>query len=196
MSGLWWSQAMRGVLTAVFGGLLLLAAAHSAEAQLKAGSAEVKRVTGRVELQRGGQNQWVPVVVGAKLVEGDDIRAYAGASAELELPDASTLFLAENSRMVINKLEFDPRNQARNALFHLVVGKMRAVVTSAAINLVRTRQSNFAISTPTAVAAARGTDFEVTYDAVQNVMRIAVLKEQRGEADDAATPPQRKPGDL
>src|SRR5262249_7224082 len=43
------------------------------------------------------------------------------------------------------------------------------------ISLVRARQSNFAISTPTAVAAVRGTVYVVIYDAVQNVMQVAVL---------------------
>jgi hypothetical protein len=42
-------------------------------------------------------------------------------------------------------------------LFHLAVGKARATVAQAALTLARIRQSNFAISTPTAVAAARGT---------------------------------------
>src|SRR5262249_11374 len=83
--------------------------------------------------------------------------------------------LAEYSRAVISKLEFDPQTQTRQAFFHLVVGKVQAVVSQAAISLVKARQSNFAVTTPTAVAAARGTVFEVVYDATQNVMRMAVI---------------------
>lgn len=165
---------LRSFAVAAAAGLLLLAMADSAQAQKRA-LAEVKRVTGRAEIQPRGQTQWVPVVVGTKLADGDDIRAYAGASAEIDLPDGSTLFLAENSRIVVNKLEFGSQGQGRTALFHLVVGKVRAVVAQAAISLVRSRQSNFAISTPTAVAAARGTIFEVVYDVVHQVMRVAVL---------------------
>ena len=152
--------------------VLTTAAAHAAP-----GSAELKAVTGRVEVQRKGQSQWNAAVVGAKLVEGDSLRAWAGASARLDLLDGSTIFLAENSRLVVGKLEFDQQNQAREALFHLAVGKLRAVVSQAAISLVKARQSNFAISTQTAVAAVRGTDFEVTYDDRRKEMRIAVLKE-------------------
>jgi hypothetical protein len=44
------------------------------------------------------------------------------------------------------------------------VGKVRAVIAQTAITLVRARQSNFAISTPTAVAAARGTILWVLHD--------------------------------
>src|SRR5262249_22094051 len=89
------------------------------------------------------------------------------------------VFVAENSRVVIGKLEFDQQNQAREAIFHLAVGKMRAVVSQAALTLVKARQSNFSISTQTAVAAVRGTDFEVTYDDSKQVMQIAVLPENR-----------------
>jgi hypothetical protein len=148
-----------------------------AVAQGRPGSAEVNALKGKVEIQRKGQTQWAPAAIGDKLVEGDSIRAHGGASARLDLVDGSTLFLAENSRILVGKLEFDQENRARDALFHLAVGKVRAVVSQAALSLVKARQSNFSISTQTAVAAVRGTDFEVTYDERRKETRIAVLKE-------------------
>jgi hypothetical protein len=160
-----------------------------AEAALAPGQAEVKRVTGKVEVMAKGQKAWAPATAGMKLAAGDDIRAHAGSAAELALPDGSTVFLAENSRFVVQQLDFDATDNTRVASFHLVVGKMRAVVSKAAVGLVRTRQSNFSISTPAAVAAARGTDFEVTYDAAQKTMRLAVLKE---DADDEGPRPGGK----
>ena len=146
-------------------------------AEAKTGTAELKAITGRVEVQRKGDTQWVPATAGAQLVEGDNIRAWAGGSARMDLPDGSTIFVAENSRVAVGKLEFDQQNQAREALFHLAVGKVRAVVSQTAVRLVKARQSNFSISTQTAVAAARGTDFEVTYDEARQETRIAVLSE-------------------
>src|SRR5262245_38897805 len=132
--------------------LLLLGVAQQAWAQQRiVGMAEVKRVTGQVEVLRKGQTQWTPLVLGARLEAGDDVRAYGGASAEIAMPDGSTLMVAENSRVFSTTLEFDPQNQTRLALFHVVVGKVKAVVAQAAITLVRARQSNFTISTPTAV---------------------------------------------
>jgi hypothetical protein len=173
--------ALRHAAAVTLGGLvLLLVLASAAVAQLRPGAAEIKALEGRVEIQKKGEAPWTAAAVGARLVEGDSIRAWAGGSARLDLPDGSTLFLAENSRMVMGKLEFDQQNQARDAIFHLAVGKVRAVVSKAALSLVKARQSNFSISTQTAVAAVRGTDFEVTYDDVQQVMRIAVLPETRG----------------
>ncbi len=156
--------SLRLLAAMILGSLLPLALANPALAQQAPPSAELKRVIGRVEILRKGQTQWVPAVIGARLVEGDDIRAFSGAQAELALPDTSTVQLAENSRLLLTKLEYDPQNQSRLVLLHLVVGKVRAAIAQTAITLVRTRQSNFGISTPTAVAAARGTIVWISFD--------------------------------
>ena len=150
----------RGVLVmavVLLSAAFLLALPDLVSAQQRPASAELKRVVGRVELLRKGQTQWVPAVIGDHLTEGDDIRVFSGAQAELGLPDTSTVVLAENSRLLVTKLEFDAQSQSRLFLLHLAVGKVRATVAQAALTLARIRQSNFAISTPTAVAAARGT---------------------------------------
>jgi len=151
----------------LLGGLPLAPLASAQQA-----SAELKRVIGRVEILRKGQTQWIPAVIGAQLVEGDDIRAFSGAQAELTLPDTSTVLLAENSRLLVTKLEYDPQQQSRFVLLHLVVGKVRAAIAQTAITLVRARQSNFGISTPTAVAAARGTIVWVFTDGGRTLVAV------------------------
>ena len=162
----------RWVLAIALGALMALALPHPAGAQQPPVSAELTRVIGRVEMLRKGQTQWGPAVIGARLVEGDDIRAFSGASAELLLPDKSTVVLAENSRLLITKLEYDPQNQTRLVLLHLAVGKVRAAIAQASVTLVRLRQSNFAISTPTAVAAARGTIVWVYTDSQGSIVAV------------------------
>jgi len=164
--------SLRLVMASVLGSLFLLAGPSSGIAQQSAPSAELKRVVGRVEILSKGQTQWIPAVIGARLAEGDDIRAYSGATAELVLPDTSTVVLAENSRLLLTKMEYDPQSQSRLVLLHLVVGKVRATVAQAAVTLARVRQSNFAISTPTAVAAARGTILWVFTDGQKSMMAV------------------------
>jgi hypothetical protein len=164
--------SVRLVAAALLGALLSLALATPARAQQAPPSAELKRVIGRVEILRKGQTQWIPAVIGAQLVEGDDIRAFSGAQAELTLPDTSTVLLAENSRLLMTKIEYDQKNQSRIVLLHLVVGKVRAAIAQTAITLVRARQSNFGISTPTAVAAARGTIVWVYTDGTQTLVAV------------------------
>ena len=159
-------------------------------------TARLTRVTGRVEVLPNGQTSWLPATVGGQLRERDEIRAFAGGSAVLVLADASTLILAENSRMVVTRLEGDPGGQTRHVLFHLVVGKVRAIVTRAALTLVQTRQSTFAITTPTAVAAARGTDYVTVFNLARQSTTVVVLEEGRNPAVPPASPPtgQLTPG--
>ena len=172
MPGRWTNGSLRLAVAIVLGALIPLALVGPALAQQALPSAELKRVIGRVEILRKGQAQWIPAVIGARLVEGDDIRAFSGAQAELALPDASTVQLAENSRLLMTKLEYDQQQQSRFVLMHLVVGKVRAAIAQTAITLVRARQSNFGISTPTAVAAARGTIVWVYTDGARTLMAV------------------------
>jgi hypothetical protein len=164
--------SLRLVAAVALGALIPLALANPALAQQAPASAELKRVIGRVEILRKGQTQWIPAVIGARLLEGDDIRAYSGAQAELAMPDTSAVLLAENSRLLLTKLEYDQQQQSRMVLLHLVVGKVRAAIAQTAITLVRTRQSNFGISTPTAVAAARGTIVWVYTDGTRTLVAV------------------------
>ena len=152
--------------------LLQLGTVTEVYGQSTPATAELKRVIGRVEILRKGQTQWIPAVIGTRLVEGDDIRSFSGAQAELEMPDTSTVLLIENSRLLVTKLEYDRQNQSRLVLLHLVVGKVRATIAQTAITLVRARQSNFGISTPTAVAAARGTIVMLFTDGMRTIVAV------------------------
>lgn len=166
------NDTLRLVTMVGLGALLLLVSTGPVLAQQAGSGAEVKRVIGRVEVLQKGQTQWIPAVIGAQLAEGDDIRAYAGASVELALPDTSTVVLTENSRLLMTKMEIDPQSRSRLVLLHLAVGKVRATIAQAAVSLTRARQSNFAISTSTAVAAARGTIMWVSSDGDKSMMAV------------------------
>lgn len=165
--------------------LLLLGAWAPAEADLKPASAEIVRATGRVEMLAQGRGPWSPVAVGARLVEGDQIRALAGGSADLNLPDGSTILVAENTRFAVTRLDYDAQSRERDAAFHLVAGKVRAQVTQAAVQLVRARRSNFVISTPTGVAAVRGTIQVIAHNPVTRETLVFVLPSP-GQAPSAA----------
>jgi len=156
-------------------GVLLLAAWGEAEAQLRPASAEVVRANGRVEVLAKGQGQWAAASVGARLVEGDQIRALANSSADLNLPDGSTILVAENTRFAVTKLDYDAQTRDRNAAFNVIAGKVRAQVSQAAVQLARTRQSNFTVSTPGGVAAVRGTLVVVAYNPATNETIVFAL---------------------
>src|SRR5437773_4181761 len=92
----------RGVV--VLACAILLSLAHQAHAQMAPAQADIKTMTGRVEILRRGQAQWTAATAGAKLGQGDEIRTASGASAELELPDTTNILVAENTRFAVTKL--------------------------------------------------------------------------------------------
>lgn len=128
-----------------------------AQTQLPAANAEVKVVRGRAEHLRKGQAAWTTLAQNARLNEGDQVRTGPGASIEFALPDGSTTLVAENTRYVITKLQYNPQSRERNFGFHLVAGKVKADVSRAAVQAVRARQANYFVSSPNGVAAVRGT---------------------------------------
>ena len=172
------SQSIRCMVSVLF--LLALAGlvTDDAHAQVAPARTEVKALTGRVEVLRRGQAQWVAAAAGTALNEGDEIRAWGGASAELLLPDGTSILVAENTRLAVTKVAIDPQGRGRVGLFHLAVGKVRAALAQSSIQLVQNRQSNFAITTPGGVAAARGTIFVVGYNAVTSQTLVAVVRGQ------------------
>lgn len=150
-----------GIL-AVFG---LMGAAIPFEARAQARPTAVfTKVQGTVEILPVGQTNWIRAAVGARVGENDEVRATAGANGELALPDRSTLVVAENTRFKVTKLDYDAANRPREAVFHLAVGKLRAAIAKISIALVQARTAHFGITTPTAVAAVRGTTLIVTFD--------------------------------
>ena len=163
-----------GVVGAL-GLVLCLLAWAPVDAQPKPATGQVTRATGRVEALKKGQTQWSSIGVGAQLAEGDQIRAGSGASADLALPDGSTILVAENSRFVVTKLDYDTQTRERFMTFHLVVGKIKSEVVRAAVQVVRARQTNFLVSTPSGVAAIRGTVATILYNPATGQTLVAVI---------------------
>lgn len=153
------ASGRRLTVATVFGLLfVMLAWGYSeAQSQLPAANAEVKVVRGRAEVLKKGQASWATLAQNARLTEGDQIRTGPGASIEFALPDGSNTLVAENTRYVITKLQYDAKSRERNFGFHLVAGKVKSDVARAAVTAVRARQANYFVSSPNGVAAVRGT---------------------------------------
>lgn len=160
-----WKVRSFVILLALFGAVMLTAA-DIAEAQA---TATVVTVSGQVRVLPKGATAFQPLLISMRVGEGADIVAPANSSAELRLPDGSTVLVSENTRFVVTKLDYDPQNRMRSSFFHLATGKLRAFVNKAASALVASRQANFAITTPTAVAAVRGTELYASYDAASGM---------------------------
>jgi hypothetical protein len=141
----------------------------------RAVTAEVASATGRLEILRHGQSEWAPAAAGSALAERDEVRAFAGAFAELKLPDASTVFVAENSRVALARLDVTPEGQTRVILLHLPVGKLRAVVAETTLAAVQAGRASFTVTTPTTAAVASGINLVVSFDPATNSSLVACL---------------------
>ena len=153
----------RQVLSLLLGTAFLLLTTVPVPAQVRLEQAKVTIMVGQVEVLRKGATAWQPGRLGMLLWAGDEIRAAQGSVAELAMTDGSVVKVIAGSRLQIRQLESDPSTRARTSWFHLVVGRVRFVVVRAAVILVQARQGRFAISTPTAVAAIRGSDGLISY---------------------------------
>ena len=166
---------------------VVLAAAGCVQIPGRAVTAEVVGVTGRLEVLRAGEPQWAPAAVGTALAERDEVRAFAGAAAEIRLPDGSTIFVAENSRAALGKLDVTPQGQARTILIYLPVGKLRAVVAEPTLAAILAGRARFTIATPRTTALASGVNLVVSFDPATSSTLIACLP---GPARPGASPEQ------
>jgi FecR protein len=163
-----------------FAALWALLSAVPAPAQVRQEEAKLTNVVGQVEVLRRGTTAWQPAKAGMTLAVGDEIRAAKDSGAEIVTVDGSVIMVFAQSRLQVRQLTTETATQTRMSWFHLAVGFVRYIVSQPAVTLVRTRQNQFTISTPTAVMAARGTDGILGYStaaaAATGVPKPAVVK--------------------
>jgi hypothetical protein len=75
------------------------------------------------------------------------------------LGDGSLVRVGELSDLEIDKLDVDAANQPTTSRFNLAAGQARAWVARQVVAKVGTGMGRFSVTTPTAVAAVRQTDF-------------------------------------
>lgn len=102
--------------------------------------------SGAVEVRSG--KDWRPVAGPEELIEGTEVRTNGSSTAELRFSDGSRIQLAPGTVFKIDKTD------THEMSFSLGLGKLRAAFSGLLSSRVRIR-------TPTAVAAVRGTVFEI-----------------------------------
>lgn len=117
----------------------------------------VVRVKGTVESQRQNFEQWDKIWRSRMLHDGDKARTLSDSAAQIRLADQSTINVGSDTVVEISKFVFTP--EKRTSKIKLIMGKIRVGVEK-----FLGKESNFEITTPNAVLAARGTDFFVMYE--------------------------------
>src|SRR3990172_2249912 len=150
------SHWKRAVVFIAAGVCLVASCFSDAEAQLTSDTAHITTMAGRVSVERGGElwtaSNGQAIEAGQIIVTGND------GSAQLGLPDGSSIEIFPNSRIIYRANRFNLRDlldvylgKVRLQIQHLLPGDMPLRVTS-----------------PTAVISVRGTVFEVEVDAAQD----------------------------
>jgi len=143
------------VLSALFLVSAMLMLAPRARAQASAGS--ISALNGTVAIERAGRS--IPGIYGTTLQVGDALTTDAKSRVTIGLSDGSQIELTESSTLVLTENTLNPDGSRASTKVTLLGGLVRSLVRVAA-----GAAPNFEVNTPNAVAAARGTKFDVSYE--------------------------------
>ena len=132
--------------------------------------ARITKLRGAASLLRNGTQS--ALAAGAKLQIDDRVTTGTDSRLRIAFADGSTLALAGNSSISLDRFLFDAGDRSRDAAVTLAEGLLRLVVAKASPG------SGFKISTGNAVAASRSTDWIVS--ATAEATEVIVLE---GEVD-------------
>jgi hypothetical protein len=124
---------------------------------------------GDVEIYDEGKSSWNPLEFGATISFGDSVRTQTESQVEITFNDDNTVKLDENTTVRVKQSV----DSAGNAIIDLFNGG--GMVLSNIINLAG-GNDRYRVSTPTAVAAIRGTFFSVYFDAGVRVSHVHCLE--------------------
>lgn len=88
----------------------------------------------------------------------DILITQAKARLRLSLNDGSMTTLAADTKLIVNKSDYDPEKKSRSAFLGMEAGKARFW----AVKMKDFKNSDFKVKTKTAVAGVRGSDFVIT----------------------------------
>lgn len=146
--------------------LLIVITLGYLEAEAAPQTITLSKVRGVIEVIPMGKEEGYPAVEGARLNEGDTIRTFDGARAEVSFENVGVIYVNPSSRLTITTAQVD--GETTQTETYIAYGEMRAKVRKLAAN------SSFETHTPVAVAAVRGTEYKVYVDD-SGVTKIKVI---------------------
>lgn len=127
--------------------------------------AQILAFRGAVSIRRDGAE--VPIAVGTRTREGDELVTGTNGFVSLGLPDRSTVSLPSQSRVTVQRLRRFSLTGGVDRLFAIGAGRARTVVTP-----MDATKDDFRFSTPAAVSAVRGTEFRMAYVEGRSTMEV------------------------
>lgn len=134
-------------------------------------TATVVSVSGDVQLESAKTGEISALSSKQPLNIGDSIQTGENASALVQFADGSTLLLQKNTRVIFNTVSAYGQTGMVDTRLRLQQGRVETSVIPQG-----TSGSRYEITTPAAVAAVRGTQFRVAYEADQKTMGSEVVE--------------------
>lgn len=149
----------------------VLLVGSSAETQPAESIGTVTALEGRATVQHYGSATPQPLGLQSPVYQQDVVHTQAASKLQLTFADDTVVNLSEQSRLEITRFVYSPQEQTQRSMLTISTGVFRAI----AQRLLP--QSTFEVTTPTAIAAIRGTDFmaEVTPEATAVVTLEGVV---------------------
>lgn len=130
----------------------VFSASSPAQAQHGERIGTVTALEGRATVQHYGGATSQPLQLQNPVYQQDVIRTEAASKLQLTFVDATVVNLSENSTLEITRFIYTPEKQTQTTILNIPLGIFRTIVKKLS------PQSTFEITTPTAIAAIRGTD--------------------------------------
>ncbi len=121
--------------------------------------AVLTETAGLVRVFHAGDPDALPAEEDMELGEGDRVVTERGGSATISFRDEHFIKLSERTSFTLRKAQPATASRSLRAVLSLAFGRI-----TAAISKFTGGESEFAVETPTAVAAVKGTTFEVAAD--------------------------------
>ncbi|MGA1824590.1 MAG: FecR domain-containing protein [bacterium] len=119
----------------------------------------VEAIIGSVRIKHKSIDKITRAQKGSKIYLNDHIKTDRGAKVKIRFIDRSSIYLVENSYLVVKKIIIGSNGFKNNSLLRLLRGNMRAEVEK-----LSNRNCKFEIETRTAVVGAVGADFIIATD--------------------------------
>jgi hypothetical protein len=148
---------------------LALLCVAAARVQASSESGRVAAVLGTIEIERNGASE--PATVGTPVFPGDRLRTGDTDQVKVVFKDDTVLDLAPGTDVLLAKQVFEGTGRRLESQLRLSKGRLRAWVGQA----YRGPRSRYEVETPTAIIAARGTEFIVGYDSATEVTAVICI---------------------
>jgi hypothetical protein len=125
----------------------------------------------RVQSKAGGEQK---AKVGFKVQEGDTVIAGTDSRAKIVMVDKNVLNISPDTKIAIEKYQFDQAKDNKNVSLNVLYGKVRSTVNQKYDG----EKNSFNIKTPSAVAGVRGTDFVTGFNPVTSATKIVTFEGQ------------------